>query len=792
MPKEFLTMPLIPVRGIVIFPYTILHFDVARDSSIAALEAAMQKGQTAFFTTQTDAAENHPGADGLYKVGTVAKIRQLLRLPQNHVRVLVEGLGRARLVELNESGAFNMCQVQQIRSMRRGLTEVDQEAARRVIDDLFNEYFAINPRANREVYRVAQNETDLGKYLDFLAFNFFVRTEDKQAILEEKNVAKRTHIFITIMEGELEVRRTENSITAQVQENLAQHRKEAFLREQLNVITRELGDDYDEELDAFEQKIHTRALPDEVREKAEKELLRLRRQNPSSPEANVTYTYLETLLEMPYGIRTMESNNLRRASKILERDHYGLEKVKERLLEYLAVKKLAGDMKGQILCLVGPPGVGKTSIVKSVAEAIGRKYVRISLGGVHDEADIRGHRKTYIGSMPGRIADAIKRAGTENPLVLLDEIDKLGQDYKGDPAAALLEVLDPAQNHTFRDHYLEVPFSLENVMFITTANHGDRIPGPLYDRMEVIDIPGYTENEKLEIAMRHLLPRALESHGLAKYNITVRRDAVRGIIEHYTREAGVRRLERELARLCRRLAARVAAGEEKITVTAASLEGIMGKYKYIRDTETGKSEVGTCSGLAWTAVGGETLRIEVAVMEGTGKLQLTGSLGDVMKESASAALSFIRTRAHALGIDSDFYKNKDIHLHVPEGAVPKDGPSAGITIVTAMASALSLRPVLGDIAMTGEVTLRGKVLPVGGIKEKLIAAHRLGKKTVLIPKENMRDTDELPPNVRETLEIIPVSTMDEVLSFALLPAESKRDPAEDFLTAPPKADAIHA
>lgn len=792
MPKEFLTMPLIPVRGIVIFPYTILHFDVARDSSIAALEAAMQKGQTAFFTTQTDAADNNPGPEGLYKVGTVAKIRQLLRLPQNHVRVLVEGLGRASLMEVEETEGFRMCHVQQIRSLRRGLTAVDQEAARRIIDDLFSEYFSINPRANAEVYRVAQSEKDLGKYLDFLAFNFFVRTEDKQAILEERNVAKRTHIFITIMEGELEVRRTENSIAAQVQENLAKHRKEAFLREQMNVISRELGDDYDEELDEFENKIQTRALPDEVRAKAEKELMRLRRQNPSSPEANVIYTYLETLLEMPYGIRTMESDNLRRASKILERDHYGLEKVKERLLEYLAVKKLAGDMKGQILCLVGPPGVGKTSIVKSVAEAVGRNYVRISLGGVHDEADIRGHRKTYIGSMPGRIADAIRRAGTENPLVLLDEIDKLGQDYKGDPAAALLEVLDPAQNHSFRDHYLEVPFSLENVMFITTANQKDRIPAPLYDRMEVIEIPGYTENEKLEIAMRHLLPRAIETHGLAPYAVTVRRDAVRDIIEHYTREAGVRRLERELARLCRRLASKVTKGEEKITVTAASLEGILGKYKYIRDTETGKSEVGTCSGLAWTAVGGETLRIEVAVMDGTGKLQLTGSLGDVMKESAAAALSFIRTRAQALGIDSDFYKNKDIHLHVPEGAVPKDGPSAGITIVTAMASALSMRPVLGDIAMTGEVTLRGKVLPVGGIKEKLIAAHRLGKKTVLIPKENIRDTEELPKNVREALEIIPVATMDEVLSFALLPAESTPEMNMDFLTVPSKVNTIHA
>lgn len=792
MPRQLLTMPLIPVRGIVIFPYMVLHFDVARDKSIAALEAAMQNGQTAFLTTQTDAGENEPGAEGLYKIGTVAKIRQMLRLPQNYVRVLVEGLHRAELVSLDTEGAYYTCQVRQIRSLRRGLTSVDAEATRRVIDRLFAEYLQLNPRANADVYRTVSEEKDLGKYLDFLASNFFVRASDKQAILEEKNVAERAGKFIVTMEGEVEVLRTENDIAAKVQENLAQHRKESYLREQMQVIARELGDDFEEDIAAFEQKIYTRALPDEVREKAEKELLKLRRQNPSSPESAVIYSYLETLLDMPYGIRTKENDNLRRASQILERDHYGLQKVKERLLEYLAVRKLAGDMKGQILCLVGPPGVGKTSIVKSVAEALGREYVRISLGGVHDEADIRGHRKTYIGSMPGRIADAIRRAGTENPLVLLDEIDKMGADFKGDPAAALLEVLDPAQNHTFRDHYLEVPFSLENVMFITTANAADQIPRPLYDRMEVIEIAGYTEEEKLEIAMRHLLPKTLISHGLFERDVLVRRDAVRGIIEHYTREAGVRRLEREIAHLCRRIAGKVEAGAEKVTVTAKNLEEMLGKYKFIRDTETGKNEVGTASGLAWTAVGGETLRIEVAVMEGSGKIQLTGSLGDVMKESASAAISFIRTRARNLGIAPDFYKTQDIHLHVPEGAVPKDGPSAGITIATAIASALSLRPVRGDIAMTGEVTLRGRVLPVGGITEKLLAAHRLGKKTVLIPKENMRDTDELPASVREKLAIIPVSSMDEVLAAALLPAEAKQEVDMDFMTALPKADAIHA
>jgi len=792
MPRQLLAMPLIPVRGIVIFPYMVLHFDVARDKSIKALEAAMQNGQTAFLTTQMDAGENEPDKEGLYKIGTVAKIRQLLRLPQNYVRVLVEGVGRAELATLDTEGEYYKCQVRQVRSLRRGLTAIDTEATRRVIDRLFAEYLQLNPRANGDVYRTVSEEKDLGKYLDFLASNFFVRTADKQTILEEKNVAERARKFIVIMEGEVEVLRTENDITAQVQENLARHRKEAYLREQMQVISRELGDDFEEDIAAFEKKIYTRALPDEVREKAEKELLKLRRQNPSSPEAAVIYSYLETLLDMPYGIRTMENDNLRRASRILERDHYGLQKVKERLLEYLAVRKLAGDMKGQILCLVGPPGVGKTSIVKSVAEALGRKYVRISLGGVHDEADIRGHRKTYIGSMPGRIADAIRRAGTENPLLLLDEIDKMGADFKGDPSAALLEVLDPAQNHTFRDHYLEVPFSLENVMFITTANAADQIPRPLYDRMEVIDIAGYTEEEKLEISMRHLLPKTLLSHGLFEKDVRIRRDAVRGIIEHYTREAGVRQLEREIARLCRRIAGKLEAGTEKITVTAKNLEEILGKYKFIRDTETGKNEVGTASGLAWTAVGGETLCIEVAVMEGSGKIQLTGSLGDVMKESAGAAISFIRTRARKLGISPDFYKTQDIHVHVPEGAVPKDGPSAGITIATAIASALALRPVRGDIAMTGEVTLRGRVLPVGGIKEKLLAAHRLGKKTVLIPKENVRDIDELPTTVRETLTIIPVSNMDEVFAHALLPAEGAPEAEMDFMTALPKADAIHA
>lgn len=792
MPRELMTMPLIPVRGIVIFPYMVLHFDVARDKSIAALEAAMESGQTAFLATQRDANENEPGADGIYTVGTVARIRQMLRLPQNYVRVLVEGLYRAELVALGTEGTYYTCQVHQVRSLRRGLTAIDAEAARRVIDRLFEEYLQLNPRANADVYRTVSTEEDFGKYLDFLASNFFLRAADKQAILEEKNVAERTRKFIVILEGEVEVLRTENNIAAQVQENLARSRKEAYLREQMQVIARELGDDFEEDIAAFEQKIYTKALPDEVREKAEKELLKLRRQNPSSPESAVIYTYLETLLDMPYGIRSVENNSIRDAARILERDHYGLEKVKERLLEYLAVRKLAGDMKGQILCLVGPPGVGKTSIVKSVAEALGREYVRISLGGVHDEADIRGHRKTYIGSMPGRIADAIRRAGTENPLILLDEIDKMGTDHRGDPAAALLEVLDPAQNHTFRDHYLEVPFSLENVMFITTANAADRIPKPLYDRMEIIDITGYTDEEKLEIGMRHLLPKTLQSHGLAGKNVTVRRDAMRSVISHYTREAGVRQLEREIARLCRRMAARVEAGAEKITVTAKGIEEILGKYKFIRDMETGKNEIGTASGLAWTAVGGETLRIEVAVMDGDGKIQMTGSLGNVMKESVSAAVTYIRTRAGILGIAPDFHKKKDIHVHVPEGAVPKDGPSAGITMVTAIASALSARPVCGHIAMTGEVTLRGRVLPVGGIKEKLVAAYRLGKKTVLIPAENMRDTDELPASVREALEILPVSHMDEVLEIALLPAEAVPMTGAEYLAAPPVRDSVHA
>lgn len=791
MPKQQLTMPLIPVRGIVIFPYTILHFDVAREQSIKALEAAMQSGQVAFFATQMDAAENEPGEKSIYEVGTVAKIRQLLRLPQNHVRVLVEGLYRARRTGLETGGAFLSCTVEQCRSLRRGIEPEEEEATRRIIDGIFSEYLSINPRASREVYQVAQNETDLGKYLDFLAFNFFVRAEDKQAILEERNVARRARLFLDIMEGELLVQKTENTITARVQENLAQHRKEAFLREQLQVITRELGDDYDEELAAFENKIYTRALPDEVREKAERELLKLRRQPPSSPEANVTYTYLETLLEMPYGIRTVENENLRRAARILERDHFGLAKVKERILEYLAVRKLAGDMKGQILCLVGPPGVGKTSIARSVAEALGRNYVRISLGGVHDEADIRGHRKTYIGSMPGRIADAVRRAGSENPLVLLDEIDKMGADFKGDPSAALLEVLDPAQNHTFRDHYLEVPFPLEHVMFITTANRADAIPAPLYDRMEVIEISGYTETEKLEIAMRHLLPAAIRSHGLSSHGVTIRKDAVRFILQSYTREAGVRQLQRELERLCRRLAARVERGEGKIVVTAAACESILGKAKYTRDMETGTDEIGSAHGLAWTAVGGETLRIEVAVMEGSGKTKLTGSLGDVMKESAEAAISYIRTRCDSLGIDADFYKTKDIHLHVPEGAVPKDGPSAGITITTAIASALSHRAVCGDIAMTGEVTLRGRVLPVGGIREKLLAAHRLGKKRVLIPKENIKDLDEVGKEVLENVEIIPVSTMDEVLDAALL-ATKHEDENETYLAAKAESQGVHA
>lgn len=772
--KKRMKLPLIPVRGIIIFPYMILHFDVARKKSIAALEAAMADHQHVFLTAQSDVSIEHPTPDDFYDIGTVAKVKQLLKLPGNGVRILVEGLYRAKLVEITSEVPFFECETLELRSTKKSLTPIEEEASVRMLNRIFEDYFNLNPRISPDTFRNISTIDDSGQFADTIASNFILKIEDKQSILSELDVAERLKKLIAIMTSEIDVLNAENSIMSQVQSRIAQNQREYFLREQMQVISKELGDDDSNEAKEFEKRIIDSNLPEEAEKKAYKELARLNRMSPQSAERSVVINYLDTLLDMPYGIKTEENSSITRAAKILNADHYGLKKVKERILEYLSVRNLSGGIGGQILCLVGPPGVGKTSIARSIGEALGRNYVRVSLGGVRDEADIRGHRKTYVGSMPGRIVNAIKLAGSSNALVLLDEVDKLGSDFKGDPSSALLEVLDPEQNFAFRDHYLEVPFDLSDVMFITTANNPENIPAPLYDRMEIIQLSGYTSEEKLHIAMNHLVPKNIKKHGLTTAQMRLRHSAVEDIIDYYTREAGVRSLEREIAHLCRRVAKQIVSGAKTVTVTSKNLESFLGPHKFRRETLSYKEDIGIVRGLAWTAVGGDTLSIEVNVMNGDGKTELTGSLGDVMKESAKAAISYIRTRADELGIKKDFHKKYDIHLHVPEGAVPKDGPSAGITIATAMISALSCRPVRGDIAMTGEITLRGRILPVGGITEKLLAAFRYGIKTVLIPMDNVKDLEEIPQNIKEQMKIIPVSDMDEVASFVLMPKKDSQ------------------
>ncbi len=763
MVKKKQTLPLIPVRGLVVFPYMILHFDVARKKSIAALEAAMANNQQVFLTAQKDINVENPSADDFYSVGTVAKVKQLLKLPQNTVRVLVEGLYRAKITELESESPYFSANTEEIRQTRRGINPLDEEAALRMINEMFDDLFNLNPKLSPDALSALSGIDDSARFADTVAANFISKTEDKQVILEDLNVLTRLTHLAAIIAKEIELLKTESDILRRVKSQIDENQREYYLREQIKAISRELDGDDSDEAEVYAERIEKSSLPEEAKKKAEKELARFRKMSAHAPESSIVRTYLDYLLEMPYGVYTEENKNIKNAEKILNSAHYGLKKVKERILEYLSVKILSGHLGGQILCLSGPPGVGKTSIAKSIAEALGRNYARISLGGVRDEAEIRGHRKTYIGAMPGKIMTAVSRAGSQNALILLDEIDKLGSDYKGDPSSALLEVLDSEQNFAFRDHFLDVPFDLSDVMFITTSNNSENIPPALLDRMEIIELPGYTSEEKLNIASRHLIPKNLERHGLTSEQLVIRKAAVSAIIEYYTREAGVRTLEREIATVCRKAAKMLLQGEKKITVTPQNLDRFLGVKKYFSEKLSYTHETGIVRGLAWTSVGGDTLSVEVNVMDGSGKLELTGKLGDVMKESAQAAVSFIRSRTESLGIDKDFYKTRDIHLHVPEGAVPKDGPSAGITIATAMISALSDTPVRGDIAMTGEITLRGRVLPIGGLTEKVLAAYRYGIKTVIFPEENKKDLQDIPDNIKEKLEFVPVSDMDQVL-----------------------------
>jgi len=768
-----LNIPVMALRGLTVFPHMTLTFDVERKISIAALERAMEADQDIFLVTQREIGVNAPEEKDLFEIGTISHVTQILRLSASTVRVMVEGRQRARLRRLWQTEPYLQANVEVLEEVIPSdafQRSPRTEALLRQTWNIFSEYAELVNGIPEEVMTTIMECRNVGYLADYIAQNIALRHGDKQEILEEMTPFIRLKKMNSFLSRECNVLGFEHEMEGKVREHLANSQKEQILRTQIRVLQHELGeeDDADDELSVYRQKIQDFKFDEDTEKHLMKEVKKLSKQPFGSAEASVIRNYLDVCLEMPWNTTTKERLNVDVARKVLEKDHYGLEKVKERILETLAVRQMNPEGKGQIICLVGPPGVGKTSIAISVAKALNRKLARISLGGVRDEADIRGHRKTYIGSMPGRIIEAISRSGAMNPLLLLDEIDKLGNDHRGDPASALLEVLDSEQNYAFRDHFLEIPVDLSKIMFITTANTTDTIPRPLLDRMEVISIPSYTDEEKVQIAKRHLLPKQMEEHGIKKGALRVSDDVLRAIIRDYTRESGVRILERKLASICRKADMRLISGDVKrITVTEKELPKLLDQQPYAPALRTDKEEVGVVNGLAWTQVGGEILEVEVNVMDGSGKLEVTGNLGKVMEESAHAALSCLRARAVVLGIEADFYKTKDIHVHFPEGAVPKDGPSAGITVTTAMLSALTGRKVKADIAMTGEVTLRGRVLAIGGLKEKTMAALRNGIKTVIIPKDNERDLEEIDQTVRAALHFVPVSTVDEVFSVAL-------------------------
>lgn len=768
--KETSVLPMIVVRGLVVFPNSLLHFDIAREKSILALENAMVNKQMAFVTMQQDITIENPTEEDIEVSGTICKINQVVKMPNNTIRVLVEGMKRAKICEILKTRPYFVSLVDEIDAEEETADDIENEALRRKLIEHFKAYREYNRKINGDFVFSSENANSTARLTDSLASNLPLKLSDKQEILNTVDVTERAEKLIAILIRETEISAIDDEIEKRVRENINQSQKEYFLREQMKVIREELGDreGVEQEAEEYREKLAALDLPEDIREKCEKELDRFTKMSFGSPESNVIRTYLTWVCDLPWNKMTDDTLDIQKAKAVLARDHYGLEKVKERILEFLAVKQITNSMAGPILCLVGPPGVGKTSIARSIAESMGRNYVRISLGGIRDEADIRGHRRTYIGSMPGRIITALKQAESNNPLMLFDEIDKMASDYKGDPSAALLEVLDSEQNTKFRDHFMEVDFDLSNVFFIATANTLDTVPRPLLDRMEIIEIPGYTSEEKFYIGKKHLLPKQMEKHGLNKQQVSVSDSAIRAVIEHYTKEAGVRTLERKLAEILRKVALSIVdKPDEKVKVTAKNIETFLGKHLFERELVSQKDEIGVVTGLAWTQVGGDTLSVEVNVMPGSGKIELTGQLGDVMKESAMAAISYVRANAENLDVDADFYKNCDIHIHVPEGATPKDGPSAGITIATAITSALSGRPVKHNIAMTGEVTIRGRVLPIGGLREKTLAAYRAGIKTVLIPKENTKDIDELETVVKENMDIKPVTNMNEVLGLAL-------------------------
>lgn len=762
-------LPLLPLRGLMVFPTMVVHLDVGREKSVAALEAAMVDAHRLLLAAQKDPHLDSPAPDDIYGVGTISLIKQMLRLPNGTVRILIEGEARARIVAYETVEPYFSVRYERLEEETSD--DVETTALMRAVVREFEQVIRLSRKISPETLASIADIAEPGRLADVIAAHLALRLQDRQTLLEETNVKRRLERLLELLSNEQEVLELERRISQRVKKQMEKTQKEYYLREQMKAIQRELGEreGRSAEVEELRAEAAKKALPAHVREKIDKELERLERIPPMAQEGHVIRTYIEWLIALPWEERTEDAKSLRRAERILDEDHYGLAKVKERILEYLAVRQLVDRMKGPILCLVGPPGVGKTSLGRSVARALGRRFVRIALGGVRDEAEIRGHRRTYVGALPGRIIQGLRTAGTKNPVMLLDEIDKLGADFRGDPASALLEVLDPEQNHAFSDHYIEEPFDLSEVLFIATANTIHTIPRPLLDRMEVIPISGYTEIEKVHIAERHLIPKQLEAHGLRRGQVAFEKEALLELIRRYTREAGVRELERMLAALARKAARLIVSGEKKrVVITPRALEAYLGRPRFRHGIAERAPEVGVVTGLAWTEAGGETLSIEVTHFPGSGKLLLTGQLGDVMKESAQAAMSYVLSRAERLGIDPAFREKTDVHIHIPEGAIPKDGPSAGIAIATALVSALTGIPVANDVGMTGEITLRGRVLPIGGLKEKSLAAHRAGLRRVILPKDNEKDLEDIPEVVRRALTFILVDHMDQVLDAALV------------------------
>ena len=772
-------MPMLALRGLSVFPDMSLNFDVERIISLNALNAAMEGNRQIFLLTQKDIMAEMPTKKDLYNVGTVCHLRQLLRIPGGGVKVLVEGMTRAKLVSFNADEGYFSAEIVTVKDRQPRGYSVDAEALIRKAFQLFSEYARLTGTVAKETVLAVFDERRPGFLADYIAQNTSIRVECKQQVLELLAPMKRLEYVCQVMSEEVEIARVEKDIDQKLLVRMGEQQRTNILREQLGIIRSELGMDAQEdaEFDEYRERIRELSLPEEVETKLLKEVDKLEKQPYGSAETSVLRNYLDACLDLPWNVTTGGEVSVEKARRILERDHYGLEKVKTRILEYLAVRQYSPEARGSILCFVGPPGTGKTSVAISIAEALGRKLARVALGGVHDEAEIRGHRKTYVGAMPGRIMTAITQCGSSNPLMLLDEIDKLGSDYRGDPSSALLEALDPEQNARFRDHFLEIPYDLSDVLFITTANDASRIPRPLLDRMEVIELPSYTDLEKLQIAKRHLIPKQRARHGLDGRKLRFTDDAIAAIIAGYTRESGVRRLEREIAAVCRKTVAGIVAGEYRsLTVRPDMLQDLLGPKKVSDDAVAKRDEVGLVNGLAWTSVGGELLQVEVNAFPGNGAIETTGNLGQVMKESAKAAISYIRSRAAALGLDPDFYRNTDIHIHFPEGAVPKDGPSAGITMTMAVISALTGAPARHDIAMTGEITLRGRVLAIGGLREKTMAALRNGITTVIIPAENVKDLEEIDQSVREKMRFVPAAYAEDVIEM-VMPSLANRKPA---------------